>query len=541
MSSKQPFVFKIAAEDWEFEKIHKLNYQTFVKEIPQHEDDASQMLVDKYHDENVYIICLQGKKLVGMVAVRGKRPFSMDEKLEDLDSYLPEGRSVCEIRLLSVEQVSRGRQIFYGLLKEVTQYCLHQKYDLGIISGTLKQLKLYKHMGFVPFGPLVGTSQAQYQPMYLALEAYERTARDFFRTSVKNLDKQPIVNLLPGPVNINHKVSQVFCESPLSHRSDVFMKDFAELKGLLCQMTQARHVEIMMGSGTLANDALAAQLARNSEKGLVLSNGEFGDRLIDQAKRAGLEFEKIRLNWGEVFDYLHVDQFLRDNPGIRWLWADHCETSSGVLNDMERLKKICKERDVKLCMDCISSMGTVPVDLRDVYLASGVSGKGLGSFPGLSMVFYNHLIEPDSRALPRYLDLGYYASKNGVPFTISSNLVYALRLAMTNFDPEVRYRKIENFSQMIRTGLEKINLRVMTPEDHSSPAVISIELPASLDSEKVGNKLEKAGYYLSYKSEYLLKRNVIQVCLMGEFSEKLLLPFMEVLRELCSVDVGASN
>jgi len=59
MSSKQPFVFKIAAEDWEFEKIHKLNYQTFVKEIPQHEDDASQMLVDKYHDENVYIICFR--------------------------------------------------------------------------------------------------------------------------------------------------------------------------------------------------------------------------------------------------------------------------------------------------------------------------------------------------------------------------------------------------------------------------------------------------------------------------------------------------
>ena len=36
MSTRPTPVFKFATEDWEFEEIHRLNYKTFVEEIPQH-------------------------------------------------------------------------------------------------------------------------------------------------------------------------------------------------------------------------------------------------------------------------------------------------------------------------------------------------------------------------------------------------------------------------------------------------------------------------------------------------------------------------
>src|SRR5450759_1311711 len=104
MSTRQPLVFKFAAEDWEFERIHRLNYRTFVEEIPQHEPSPVQRLVDKFHAENTYIIGLSGRSLAGMLAVRGKRPFSLEQKLPNLDSHLPVGRRICEIRLLAVEK-----------------------------------------------------------------------------------------------------------------------------------------------------------------------------------------------------------------------------------------------------------------------------------------------------------------------------------------------------------------------------------------------------------------------------------------------------
>src|ERR1700678_157494 len=100
----QPLTFKVATEDWEFDLIHQLNYKTFVDEIPQHPSKGVQRLVDKFHAENTYLICLSGRQLVGMVCTRAKRPFSLDLKLENLDSLLPPGRVLCEIRLLSVDK-----------------------------------------------------------------------------------------------------------------------------------------------------------------------------------------------------------------------------------------------------------------------------------------------------------------------------------------------------------------------------------------------------------------------------------------------------
>src|SRR5207249_7516873 len=116
MSSRAPLVFKFATEDWEFEQIHRLNHKTFAEEIPQHQPAATQRLVDKFHAENTYLICLCGRKLAGMLAVRGARPFSLDQKLEKLDTYLPAGRRICEIRLLAVERKFRGAQVLQGIL-----------------------------------------------------------------------------------------------------------------------------------------------------------------------------------------------------------------------------------------------------------------------------------------------------------------------------------------------------------------------------------------------------------------------------------------
>jgi hypothetical protein len=190
MSTSVSLLFKVAGEDWEFEQIHRLNYKTFVEEIPQHDASPAQRLVDKFHAENTYLICLSGRTLAGMLAVRGNRPFSLDQKLPNLDSYLPVGRKICETRLLAVEKEFRGAPVLQGLLALLWQYSIERGYDLAVISGTTRQFKLYQHLGFVPFGPLVGTGDARFQPMYVTLETFESTAREFLR-SVPSRASQP--------------------------------------------------------------------------------------------------------------------------------------------------------------------------------------------------------------------------------------------------------------------------------------------------------------------------------------------------------------
>ena len=127
MSNKDSLVFKVASEPWEFEQIHELNYQTFVHEIPQHQQNETQKLVDKYHEENTYVICLRDGEVLGMIALRDKRPLSLDDKLADLESYLPPFKRILEYRLLAVKQQHRNTAIFTGIMK--------RSFDLAI-SGS---------------------------------------------------------------------------------------------------------------------------------------------------------------------------------------------------------------------------------------------------------------------------------------------------------------------------------------------------------------------------------------------------------------------
>jgi aspartate aminotransferase-like enzyme len=533
MSSRVPLVFKFATEDWEFELIHRLNYKTFVEEIPQHRASPSHRLVDKFHSENTYLICLSGKKLVGMLAVRANRPFSLDQKLEGLDGYLPAGRKVCEIRLLAVEKKFRGAQALQGILALLWQHGVERGYDLAIISGTPRQFRLYQHLGFVPFGPVVGAGEAQFQPMYVTIETFESTAREFLRSSPSSAFHPSAVNFLPGPVAVRREVRRAFEQAPESHRADAFIKQFNETKKSLCYLVGARRVELLMGSGTLANDIVAAELSLEKKPGLVLSNGEFGRRLIDHARRAGLDFQSIEFPWGEAFDFNAVRRCFEAAVVPSWIWCVHCETSTGVLNDIGRLKALCFEFQTKLCLDCISSLGTLPVDLSETYLATCASGKGLRAYPGAAMVFYNHELRGPAEKLPRYLDLGLYADQAGIPFTFSSNLLHALHAATRKVPWESRFRTILELSTWLRGRLVELGFDLVGNVAQCSPAVITLAMPPDVDSVKIGNMMQESGYLLSYHSEYLRRKNWLQICLMGECAQDKLLSLLNALNRVC--------
>ncbi|HVL68669.1 MAG TPA: GNAT family N-acetyltransferase [Vicinamibacterales bacterium] len=169
---------RLATEPWEFEAIHRLNHDTFAGEIPQHPADPSGRLVDPFHAENTYLIALRGRELAGMLAVRGNRPFSLDHKLPNLDSYLPTGRSCCEVRLLAVARAYRRGRVLLRLLTALWEYATAQGFDAAVVSATTRQLRMYSRLGFVPFGPLVGRPEAQFQPMFVTRE---RAAAAFAR------------------------------------------------------------------------------------------------------------------------------------------------------------------------------------------------------------------------------------------------------------------------------------------------------------------------------------------------------------------------
>ncbi len=303
---------------------------------------------------------------------------------------------------------------------------------------------------------------------------------------------------------------------------------------------------------------IAGQLSLEPTTGLVLSNGEFGQRLVSHAQRFGLRFEVLEVAWGKPFDLAAVRRKLETEPAPGWLWSVHCETSSGVLTDLEGLKALCSEFQVKLCLDAISSIGTVPIDLAGVHLASCSSGKGLRAYPGIAMVFYDYELPgaaitqqhkpenltglsrrdsegaPMGHPLPRYLDLAFYAGQGGVPFTFSSNLLHALQAAIKRVQWNKRFAELEQLSSFVRPRLRELEFTLVSEDAVASPAVITIALPEALNSVRIGNLIQESGYLLSYNSEYLQRRNWIQICFMSECAREKVVSLISALNRICS-------
>ena len=540
--SDDGLVFKQADQDWEFTEISHFNYVSFVEEVPQHPANSSHTLVDRFHRENTYLICRRGDELLGMICIRDRRPFSLDEKLGSLETYLPlaRGASLCEVRLLAVRPHMRRTRVLQGLLTMMARHCQEGGYDYVVMSGRVSQQKLYRHIGFIPFGPVVGDAKAPYQPMYrpvgnVAVEFYGR-----FHQGVAAPAGEPVI-LTPGPVALPNSVVEAFRGIPLSHRSPEFASLMVRVSQELRKLAKANYVSIMVGSGTLANDVVAAQLSRLEGQGVISAAGEFGERLFDHASRFGLRYRALRHEWGAVPDYERIERAMAAQPG-GWLWAVHCETSTGALTDLHRLKAICRSHGARLVLDSISSLGITGIDLSDVWLASSVSGKGLASYPGLGIVFSAERPQPDP-ALPRYLDLGLHsaeAERGGVPFTLSSNLLAALGAGLKRQSPALHAR-IDADGRWLREQFKALGLTLVATEAESVGAVTTIALPSGeIDAAELGRRLESWGFFTSYASGYLREYNWLQVCLMGEVSRRQLEQFISVFAALLD-DAGVGQ
>ncbi len=528
-SAEANHTYKVADTEEEFEQIFQLNYQTFVEEIPQHSENTERRLVDKFHEENTYLICLKGDALLGMMALRDQRPFSLDTKLDDLDSYLPDGRRLVEIRLLSIQPKARSGKVLAGLLNLLIDINRSKNWDMALISGTTRQQKLYRHIGFQPFGPLVGSEEARYQPMSISLDDFQQHTRSTLRHTARTVEHR----FLPGPVQVTTAVRQAFESEPLSHRSAEFLDNYQQCRHRLCQLVNSQHTMIAMGTGTLANEMVAAHLSGLGGIGLVLSNGEFGERLIDHCLRFDLEFASCINDWGEPFDIEQIPE-----GRFEWLWMTACETSTGMRNDYTTIAAYCQAHGIKLCIDAVSAVGAYPVDFSAAYLATTSSGKAIAAYPGLAIVFANHPIQP-TPCIPRYLDLHLYQADSSVPFTFSSNVINALLAALQNLEhPDLAFAETERLSAELRRSLP---LAPIVDADQSSPAVLTISVPDKLNSRDFAKRLrERFGIEVASESTYLVERNWIQICLMGQLSEHSIKHLIESIDSLLlSIGMGA--
>ncbi|TDH24607.1 alanine--glyoxylate aminotransferase family protein [Segetibacter sp. 3557_3] len=343
------------------------------------------------------------------------------------------------------------------------------------------------------------------------------------------------INVSTGPVHISQQVLAALASAPVSHRSADFLRLYYNTTQFLCTASNTSRCYLLTGSGTAANEAMICQIKMFGGKGLILSNGEFGERLIRQGTRWGLTFHQMSLAWGEQINLTAFETRVK-NHEIKWVFFCHCETSTGVMNDLEGIAEICKRYSCQCFADCMSTVGTYSLDLSNVTMASASSGKGLASIPGLAILFSN--IEPaPSGEIPFYFDLSHYKKKDGVPYTISSNLVHALNVSVRQKLNCEQFELIEDYSQRCFSVLNDGKILLF---HNPGSRVFTMSSPANTTKEMAGRLLAE-NIVCSCESEYLRSRDWCQIALFGYYKEAELKRFIDVLKRIVAVPVLKSR
>ncbi len=170
-----PYEFRFAATAMDREQIHRLNYQTFVRELPQHADAGDGRLVDKFDAKNQYLMAVKDSALVGMLAAHDQPPFSIADRMPDASVLSSPGVVPVEIRLLAVVPEERKSPVMMGLVWALYQHAKGVGYTHFVMSGVVEQQGLYTRLGFEPLGPAVGHGRASFVPMWLPVSRLEQS------------------------------------------------------------------------------------------------------------------------------------------------------------------------------------------------------------------------------------------------------------------------------------------------------------------------------------------------------------------------------
>lgn len=205
-----------------------------------------------------------------------------------------------------------------------------------------------------------------------------------------------------GPVEMFERTLDVRSKQLPYFRTDDFSKVMLEIQTRLLRVLYTKETSkcaILTGSGSAAMEAVVSNSFDQSDRLLVINGGSFGSRFVQLCEIYHIPYDAITLAYDEPLTQQHLDAYAT-NAYTAMLVNIH-ETSTGQLYNIKMLSQFCKQKNMKLVVDAISSFLSDPfhMDEDGVDCVILSSQKALALAPGLSMVvmneaFYEEKVKP---------------------------------------------------------------------------------------------------------------------------------------------------
>jgi aspartate aminotransferase-like enzyme len=356
--------------------------------------------------------------------------------------------------------------------------------------------------------------------------------------------------MLPGPVPVEPRILRALSKPMINHRGSEFKRLLDESREKLRDVFKTENdVLILSGSGTCAMEAAVGNLGRG-KKYVALENGKFGERLKLLTSLYG-ETAAVVANWGTSIDLKQAKEAL--DAGADAVTIVHNETSTGMTNNLAKIGALCRQYDVLLIMDGVSSIGGIeaPIDKWGIDIAFTGSQKCLGLPPGLSMISVSDRawdVIKTAQKRPYYADLLAHlksAEKGQTPYTPALPLFFALEEALKMLEREgvnARIARHSTFAASIRAAVEAMGLELfpqLAAWSSYSNTVTAVKMPSGIQLADLKREMKRRGVIIAGGQERL-KDLIFRISNMGNLTKGDILQVIEKL-ELVLLENGVVN
>jgi aspartate aminotransferase-like enzyme len=340
---------------------------------------------------------------------------------------------------------------------------------------------------------------------------------------------------VPGPTPLPVEVMTAQANQMINHRGPEFAAIVKRVSLRLQYFFQTTSpVMTFPAVGTGGQESAVVNLFSPGEHVVVITIGNFGERIAKIAEAYSLNVTRIEFPWGQAADPNIVEERLKALPPFRGVLMTHNETSTGVTNDVQALTALIRRfnPEALVVVDAVSSLSAIPLDMDawDIDVVFTGSQKGWMTPPGVMMLAASpRAIEASKTAkLPRF----YFNWKSTMksleawqhPVTSPISLFYALDVALEMMLTEGREAIIERHTHAgayVRQRAKDMGLTLLaTNPERASNTVTAIMVPEGIEFKALNKKLREQDSVVIASGQDHMAGKIFRVGHLGFFSEQ---------------------
>lgn len=339
--------------------------------------------------------------------------------------------------------------------------------------------------------------------------------------------KVPYV-MTPGPTMVRENVRMARAMETTNPDLDLqfydYYKETCEKIGEF--LKTKNEVRILSGEGILGLEAACASLTEKDDRILVIDNGIFGEGFADFVEIYGGEVVFFKGDRRRDIDIGKLKEFLDKDSNFKYATVVHCDTPSGVINNISKICTILKEKGIITVVDSVSAMGgqELKVDEWEIDMVLGGSQKCMSAPPGLSFLSiskdaFKVMEERKTPIASYYCNLlvwkDYYKNK-WFPYTPPISDIVGLRIAVDNIleDKDIVSRH-NNIAKACREAIVESGLKLYLKQGYSNTVTV-IELPKEVEDKVLRTYMQDKYNVIIAGSFGYLQGKVIRIGHMGE-------------------------